>query len=973
MKNVLLPALLSLFLFPHPAFSQEYSYMHYDIEQGLAGSTLYCITQDKEGFIWTGTQAGVSRFDGSHFKNFTTKDGLPDLEVLQIFGDSKGRVWMAPFRKSLCYYFKGKIYNEHNDSLLSLIHLQHNVESFAEDAAGNILIQERNALHLVYANGSLANYDSLDHEPIRRCLAVSASPTGHFLAQVGGKIIEFSARGVIRSMTISFPWDNPNDIALSPQCSVCRQLTFNATVCRLFTATTVNRPLDPTNDKHISFSIVDDSLVYSNLSSGSSEYNVHTGQIRQLLPGMPVSRVFRDASGNLWFTTLGKGLFRLNSNDIRTIHLAADNAEKTSITALTKIGRELLAGNDRSTIFKLSLPNLAILAAQPFAYSNGGRILFVDTVMNNKILTGSDYGLIEGSRQLHYIRELVGGIKSVARISDRQLLLACSWGAGILNLPAFQIRDTLWHERSTVAFYKDDTTYIGTLNGLYRSVKGRPLVFLGEKTPFLRRRISSITESANGTLWIASYDDAGILGYKNDRQVAILDHSKGLTSDICTTLMADHDILWAGTDKGLNRIELDRHSYPVTRYSARDGLASDMINTLLVDDSIIYVGTAAGLSYFDTRKTMIGEECRLYLLSIINSGRERIKDTAGLLIPYTDKRVRFEFAALSYRSAGDIVYKYRILGQDTSWQETRETFVDYQDLPSGHYEWQLIATNKFGNQSRMLTLPMEVSVQFWKRLWFVILIWLLSLAIFLLLAYSRIRRIRRRQNEKAMLMQKMNELENTALKSQMNPHFIFNCLNSIQQSIFSGDTMSANSYIAGLAGLIRMTLNNSSRTFVVVKEEVDYLSSYLELEKMRFKDKIDYEITVDPSIDQSNVLIPPMLIQPYVENSLHHGLQYKEGGSGHISIRMDRQGDLLVVTIEDNGVGRTHKKGKMTDYRGHSPKGMALTEDRIIILRALYGNNIGIEILDLLDASASPAGTRILIRLPFFQEKEMFF
>jgi LytS/YehU family sensor histidine kinase len=158
-----------------------------------------------------------------------------------------------------------------------------------------------------------------------------------------------------------------------------------------------------------------------------------------------------------------------------------------------------------------------------------------------------------------------------------------------------------------------------------------------------------------------------------------------------------------------------------------------------------------------------------------------------------------------------------------------------------------------------------------------------------------------------------------------------------------------------------------------VKEEVDYLSSYLELEKMRFKDKIDYEITVDPSIDQSNVLIPPMLIQPYVENSLHHGLQYKEGGSGHISIRMDRQGDLLVVTIEDNGVGRTHKKGKMTDYRGHSPKGMALTEDRIIILRALYGNNIGIEILDLLDASASPAGTRILIRLPFFQEKEMFF
>lgn len=974
MKNVLLPALLSLFLFPHPAFSQEYSYMHYDIEQGLAASTLYCITQDKEGFIWTGTQAGVSRFDGSHFKNFTTKDGLPDLEVLQLFGDSKGRVWMAPFRKSLCYYFKGKIYNEHNDSLLSHIHLQHNVESFAEDAAGNILIQERNTLHLVHADGSLANYDSLDHEPIQRCLAICASPTGHFLAQVGGKIIEFSAGGVTRSLTISFPWDNPNDIALSPHWAVWIQSPYNATVYRLFTGSAVNRPLDPINDKYISFSIVDDSLVYSNQVLGSSEYNVYTGRIRQLLPSISVSRVFRDASGNLWFTTLGDGLFRLNSNDIRTIRLTADHAEKTSITALRKIGGELLAGNDRNIIFRLSLPNLALLGVQPFVYRTGGRILFVDTVMNDKVLAGSDYGLIEGSRQFHFIREIKGGIKSVARISDRQLLLACSWGAAILELPSFQIRDTLWHERSTVVFYKDDTTYIGTLNGLYRSVKGRPLVFLGEKTPFLRRRIASITESANGTLWIASYDDAGILGYKNDSQVAIIDRTRGLTSDICTTLMADHDTLWAGTDKGLNRIELDRRGYPITQYTARDGLASNMINTLLVDDSVIYVGTAAGLSYFDKRKTMTGEECRLYLLSIINDGRERIKDTGDLQISYTDKRVRFEFAGLSYRSGGDIVYKYRILGQDTSWQETRETFVDYQDLPSGHYEWQLIATNKFGNQSRMITLPMEVSVQFWKRPWFVVLMWLLSLVIFFLLAYSRIRRIRRRQNEKAMLLQKMNELENTALKSQMNPHFIFNCLNSIQQSIFTGDTMSANSYIAGLAGLIRMTLNNSSRTFVLVKEEADYLSSYLELEKMRFKDKIDYEITVDPSIDQSNVLIPPMLIQPYVENSLHHGLQYKEGGSGHISIRMDRQGDLLVVTVEDNGVGRTHKKGKMTaDYHGHSPKGMSLTEDRIVILQALYENNIGIEIIDLLDVSAAPAGTRILIRLPFFQENEMFF
>src|SRR5262245_12726551 len=125
---------LALFLILSRARAQEdYSYEHYDIADGLAGSTVYCITQDKDGFIWTGTETGVSRFDGTHFRTFTTRDGLPDVEVLEMFGDSRGRVWMAPFRRSVCYYYRGKIYNQDNDSLLSRVRLRARVEHFAED------------------------------------------------------------------------------------------------------------------------------------------------------------------------------------------------------------------------------------------------------------------------------------------------------------------------------------------------------------------------------------------------------------------------------------------------------------------------------------------------------------------------------------------------------------------------------------------------------------------------------------------------------------------------------------------------------------------------------------------------------------------------------------------------------------------------------------------------------------------------
>src|SRR5688572_21801952 len=114
--------------------SQEYGYTHYGNKEGLPGSTVYCMTQDKDGFLWFGTESGLSRFDGTHFKNFTKEDGLPDNEVIQLFTDSKGRVWMAPFKKAICYYYKGKIHTAADDPLLKQLRITNQIFHFAEDA-----------------------------------------------------------------------------------------------------------------------------------------------------------------------------------------------------------------------------------------------------------------------------------------------------------------------------------------------------------------------------------------------------------------------------------------------------------------------------------------------------------------------------------------------------------------------------------------------------------------------------------------------------------------------------------------------------------------------------------------------------------------------------------------------------------------------------------------------------------------------
>src|SRR5436190_4057119 len=144
------------------SFSQEYSYINYDTRDGLAGSLVYDAIQDKEGFMWFATENGLSRFDGKNFKTFTTKDGLPDNEILRLFVDSKGRLWIMPFKPSLCYYFKGKIYNKTNDSLLSKITVGAHAHNMVEDKSGNLFVGEMENGHIIFKDGTIRIYDKSD-------------------------------------------------------------------------------------------------------------------------------------------------------------------------------------------------------------------------------------------------------------------------------------------------------------------------------------------------------------------------------------------------------------------------------------------------------------------------------------------------------------------------------------------------------------------------------------------------------------------------------------------------------------------------------------------------------------------------------------------------------------------------------------------------------------------------------------------
>ncbi|HVU56207.1 MAG TPA: histidine kinase [Puia sp.] len=962
--KLLIPLLL-LACQSYSARAQEYSYTHYDISDGLAGSTAYCIAQDKEGFIWIGTETGLSRFDGTHFSSYTTTDGLPDMEVLQMHCDSKDRLWMALFHPSVCYCYKGKIHNASNDSLLKKIHCSSYIEGIAEDKEGNILLKEPYALHLVTTEGQVIDYHDIDGKPVSRFYAIGGSKDSSYFVVLAGQDVYKLQDG---NFTKLFHVSSNKDISimflgLNPSLFICETYSYHIIVMRTATGQVLKDTLDYTAPNFQSVELVGDSLIYTNRAVGVDELNIKTGAWRRYMPGMQVSRTFRDDEGNLWFSTMGQGIYRLNSNEIKNMTLLDRQSQHCAALYIKKADHDLYIGATREMAFTYN-PQKSLKGFK-VGFGTYGYITYVDKAPNGALVYGSHDHVGLADRTVYRYLAIMQG-KVIVREDADKMIVGNSRGVFRIDIPRLTIVDTIWRHRCSALLLQNDTLYIGALNGLYVKNGAKDVSFLGDSIPFLKKRISAIAKDGNA-LWVGSYD-AGAVRLIPGQPPMYLTTLQGLSSNICRTLTVHGNDLWVGTDKGLNRVSFASGEMTITLYTAKDGLASDMINAVYVDGDTIYVGTPEGFSYFNPMRTNLSAGCRLVLLRIANSGRDKLPDTAHLVLKHTENNIRFDFVAISYKSAGNITYHYRLSGLDSNWKTTKETFLDYPTLPSGDYALQLYAVNKFGVKSQIRTIPFTVETPFWKATWFELIILASFLSLTWLFVSLRIKHIRRQQEEEELLNKRMTEMEHTALQAQMNPHFIFNCLNSIQQYIFDQDILAANKYITGFAKLIRATLHNSTRDLIPLEDELEYLSTYLSLEKLRFKEKMSYAIEVASDLSiRRGYCVPPMIIQPYVENCMRHGLRHRRIAGGYIRIKIHGENNKLVVVVEDNGIGREKAASyKTREHIEYQSKGMSLTADRIRLINSIHEESIEVEIIDLKDPQGAAAGTRVVIKFPKF-------
>jgi hypothetical protein len=425
--------------------------------------------------------------------------------------------------------------------------------------------------------------------------------------------------------------------------------------------------------------------------------------------------------------------------------------------------------------------------------------------------------------------------------------------------------------------------------------------------------------------------------------------------------------LWVGTDKGLNKINVARTDYPVTKYTTGDGLASDIINAVYVEGNIIYVGTPEGITFFDEEKVTSQSRCDLRMIDVTIGNEIFHPSRAPVTIPHSTNSIRFNYAGISYKSNGDIRYRYRLLGLDSAWKDTRETFLSYPTLPSGDYQLQLQAINKFDVSSQVVTTGFTIEKLFYEKTGFRVLIGLLFLAVTGMLIWVISRRIRKREREKAAISKRISELEQLSRKAQMNPHFIFNSLNSIQQYVMDADVAGANKFISGFSRLIRQTLDFSSKPEISLEEELDYLTNYLEIERTRLENAFSWSVNIDRSVDPAEHYIPPMILQPFVENSVRHGLRFRKDKAGKVTITVKCEDGYLICILDDNGVGR---KAAM-QYKSISPinyqsKGLSLTADRISMFNQEHDRKITMYIDDLEDVFHNSLGTRVTISFPVF-------
>ncbi len=930
--------------------AQTFNYVTYTQRDGLAGNMVYDMCQDDEGFLWFGTDNGLSRFDGKNFVNYTVKDGLMDNEVLHFKEDGFGRIWIGTFSHDLLYYFEGKFHNKHNDTMLARVSPNSRPIAYYFTSDSSIWIICQNQIFYWPKDGELVEYNlnSILKRDIKKnnislkqfwLGSESAFSYNDSLYIIKGNQINYYSTIQIKSgyRLLRFLKREQDSACISIDYDVLRTLNKNNIP---FLVSTVN---------------------------GAYEIDTLNYNIKQrFLPNKAITCAIQDKEGNYWFSTLGDGVYKLASKSALIYSITNQLSAVNEVFCISERNDSILTGHSGGQLAIWKQGKLMdVISFQQYLPKvdnslSTNRLKAIIPLNNGAWLMGFDGFLIYQKGKTRKFLPMTA-TKTIDLVNDSIAIVATGQDVKEVNLNSFTVSKVLWPLRATCAVSWNGNTMIGTLGGV-KVVENETISAKLQKELIFQRRIISLNKYKS-SLWVAT-SDSGLVELTMNGIGRTLSEKDGLPSNNCRSVYIDGDIMWVGTNKGLARVKLASPTFEILIFNQFNLLPNDAISSVFAKGQEVFVGSPNGLTIFEPAKAVIKSICGLSIDGIV--GSKRMWDPDSLVVlRANDNFLQIKFAGISATSAGNIDYYFSLRGLDDKWNHTVANEITFSNLPPGNYTFQLYAQNKFGVKSDVKSIEIEVKAPFYKTRWFLVLLLLIGFGLIYLVSFSSIKYKHKKAESLNKVQRQIAELEQKALQAQMNPHFIFNSLNSIQQYLVTNNLENANKYLSIFSSLIRETLENSALSYISIDKEIQYLEKYLQLEQLRFGNKFSFQISRVSVSEFDDLQIPVMLIQPYVENAVRHGMRYRIDGKGLILIEFSLKDNVLHCFIRDNGPGRKatmrlHSK----QHIEYQSKGMNLTEKRIALLNVVQGEQLKVHVEDLIDESGGVCGTLVHLEIP---------
>lgn len=971
MSNFVFSVILVFFSFI--GLSQEAGYYsrHFGVKDGLSSPAVYTAIKSSDGYIWFGTDAGVSKFDGYSFKNFNAKDGLTDNSVFELYEDKNGRIWYLPFNGRIGYIEDDRVIAfPYEDDIKSVMRKGDWVHSIRVHGSNRIEFFTYWKSYGYWDAVTGMNYWGNTGESFSRIVHTRDS-NGPYTYLLGGQnwfsgertetiLCDYTTERidtVYTDINPRFTMHFENDT------SFCFDLDYY-----IFLKT--DSAVRKSNSRHMGLNLLkidrDGKIWVSYFEKGVLIYNNMDDFMEDRPPalhifdGINVSDILLDQSGEAWICTESHGVNYICSDNILTYSFDSRIDNRIMAISINENG-EVVFGNESGQLWELFGDTCREILELP------GKINAISHKNGTFAVACNTAGIFNS---------LKWRIGEIDFFDGRNVMISKGevWATGYRGIKAYSGDDVVFDSFKDgqryflYSIYEDNQgkKWAGGLEGLFCIEDGdlvnKNELFEGDRVPKVRRMLQ--VESGLYLLTTSS----GLYvsrGEGDDMRFGRVGFDRFDMKDI---LVGPRGELWIGSNQGVFRIsKADDGDIQYYRISAKNGMPSDHINGMALQGDRMYVATNSGLAVFDINTISENKVPPTLHINTVYVNEKKISrnQEENYVFEHDHNDIQFDFVGISFRGLGSTNYLYRLDGIDEKWQFSTNKSVRYPSLGPGDYIFRLKAANEDQVWSAEKRIVFTINKPFWEENWFLLIAGLFCFGLLFTIYWNvRGNRLRKLVNTRQIEVQKRNliEAELKALRAQMNPHFTFNTLNSIQNSINNFDRKNAAKYVSNYSLLLRKVLENSRYLYISISDEVEMLKLYLDLENLRFDNTIKYEIIVSDELDPDFYEIPSMILQPMVENAIVHGISGKREGEKKLIVKILKAGGEIVCIVADNGIGRAESERihKMKHLKRES-LGTQITRERLELLYNEKGDELSFQIEDLYDIDGNPAGTRVKI------------